>query len=427
MGICGSNPVPVAESEADAVAMELNNAFRKMVGADENALISSLSSRTSAVLEAVPAAYAKRYSEGDEVADVFQDIKDETRFADFFTNLSSDFTKTMVRLLTPQAVVEAKSMRAAMKCGINIFGTDELRLEEVLFFRSKEQIDAIKEAYEELYGEEPIPFVEAKEGEEIKVEFPPSEESQARYEEYKASLGESSCALERDIRSEVSALLLRMYLAALNDKDNVQSPEATAAALYNAGQGKDFGTDEAAFAELLGRAGPEHISQVKKIYYQQYNRELSDMINMEMGMFEMQLKKAALRVVGVLDGDRDKDAHPQFLALRILKAAKHKSVETFGTGLGTDDQMLQRLLITNRESGILSNPRDPISRYNPVFPAISEWLKEKVPPGSPCETLRGIISDETSGHYEELLLGIVNKFSQPVNFNDPRNQSTRWA
>lgn len=424
MGICGSNPVPVAESEADAVAMELHDAFEKLVGADERALVASLGQRTSAVLTAVPAAYTKRYSKGDEVADVFEDIKDETRFADFFTNLSNDFTKTMVKLLTPQAVLEAESMRAAMKCGINIFGTDELRLEEVLFFRSREQIDAIKQAYEMLYGEEPIPVVEAKEDEEIKVEDGPSEESQARYEEYKASLGEASCALERDIRSEVSALLLRMYLAALNNKDETQSAEATAAALYNAGQGKDFGTDEAAFADLLGRAGPEHLSLVKKVYYENYNRELADMIENEMGMFEAQLKKAALRVVG---GDRDEDAHPKFLALRVLKAAKHKSVETFGTGLGTDDGMLQRLIITNRESGILENPQDPLSRYKPVFPSIDEWLKEKVPPMSPCETLKGVISDETSGHYEELLLKIVDKFSQPINFNDPRNQSARWA
>jgi hypothetical protein len=420
MGICGSEPIPIAASEADAVGMELRESF-KGLGSDNRAMISSLASRTSKVLDDVCAAYAERFSEPDEPADLMEDIKDETRFDDFFKNLSGEFTRTMVKMLRPQAELEAMSLRRAMCTGMNIFGTDELRLEEVLFFRSKEQIDAIKAAYEDLYGEEEVKSDGPLEGEEETEAPEDSEETAAAKASAQAWLDAQeppNNALERDIRSEVGCLLLKMYLAALNRKDETGSPEADAAALYGAGQGKTFGTDEDTFAEVLGKAGPEHMHAIKNVYYEQYNRELADMIENEMGVFEAQLKAAALRIVG---GDRDKSAHGKFLAGRFCKAAKHASLETFGTGMGTDDEMLQRLILTNRECGRLEDPRDPLSKYIPVFAVVDEYLKEMVPVNSPAESLIGLVGDETSGNYQILLETMIRKFQQPVDWNNPRN------
>lgn len=427
MGICGGKPIPSATSEADAVGMELRESF-KGLGSDNRAMISSLASRTSNVLQDVPAAYAERYSEPDDPADLLEDIRDETRFDDFFKNLSGEFTRTMVKMLKPQAELEAISLRRAMKTGINIFGTDELRLEEVLFFRSRKQIDAIKAAYEELYGEEEVKSDGPLEGEDAPEVPEDSEETAAAKASAQAWLDAQeppNNALERDIRSEVSCLLLKMYLAALNKKDQTGSPDADAAALYGAGQGKTFGTDEDTFAEVLGKAGPEHISIVKRVYFEKYNRDLVDMINAEMGMFEAQLKAAALRIVG---GDeetpvaRDESAHAKFVAKRLCKAAKHQSLDSFGTGLGTDDEMLQRLILTNRESGRLEDPRDPMSRYIPVFAEIDVFLKGMVPVNSSADSLVGLIREETSGNYANLLEDMVDKFKQPVDWNNARNQ-----
>lgn len=371
MGICSSTPIEQATSEPDAVAVELMQAFRGL-GSDKAAIIESLGRRTSRVLQDVPAAYSERYPGQDLIAD----LKSETKMADTFINLSADFTHTMVSLFLPPGLLEARSMRAAM---FKVVGTDEMRLEEVLFFRSREQIDIIKAAYQE---------------------------------EYKSDLAE-------DIKSETSALVRRLYLAAVNSKDETNSAQADANALYAAGQGK-LGTDETTFAEILGKAGPEHIMLIKNLYWESYNRELYDMVENEFACVftEGPIKKALLRILG---GDRKVNAHAKFLARRFTKAARHKQLVTLGTGLGTDERMLSRLIITNRESGILGDPRNHLSAYTPVLGACDEHLKALVPPNHPAETLTGLIRDETSGHYMRLLLTMVDKFSQPVDWNRKPN------
>merc|ERR1712216_714972 len=126
-----------------------------------------------------------------------------------------------------------------------------------------------------------------------------------------------------DVKSETSRYLKALYIEALTKKDQHGSPESDAHKLYIAGQGREMGTLENVFAEVFGRAGPEHLNLVKMVYERKYHVTLEKAVKSELGMFEAQLKRACLNAVR---------GHGAFLAKQLIKACK---------GLGTDDTMLQ--------------------------------------------------------------------------------------
>jgi len=261
--------VTISEAEAKADAEKVRNAM-KGLGTNEKVLIEVIGSRTSADMQLVRRAFSAQFSR-----DLIHDITSETsgKLRDCLLNLTEDPSER-----------DAKLIREAVK-GL---GTNESLLSEVICTRSPAELKAAADTYARLFTRN----------------------------------------MEGDIKSDTSGDLKKIYVACLNPTrgNRACNVDADVEALYKAGPGK-FGTNEAAFIEIIGNSPHEHVEQLYWAYAKKYGTSLDAMIRDEMGG---NLGKALAELAL---------PHSVFFAERILKAMK---------GIGTNDHDLIRLITTQR-------------------------------------------------------------------------------
>ncbi|MEQ8275686.1 MAG: annexin [Deltaproteobacteria bacterium] len=269
-----------------------------------------------------------------------------------------------------QATRDAVALHQAM----DGWGTDEAALTRILSGRSNTQINAIKAAYQEMYGE---------------------------------SLED---AIKGDTSGDFEDSLLSMLRGNRDESGKVDENAATrdAAALHEAMDG--WGTDEATLNRIIsGRSGPQ-LKAIAKAYQEMYGESLEDAIKGDTsGDFEdsllAQLKRAdtapkkaapkrvdlraelaARRSNGRLQGQMTAGGAPRVDKGKATRdaVALHEAID----GLGTDEQKLIDVLSnrTNREIRAIR------SAYQEMF----------------GESLDDAIKGDTSGDLETMLLTLAS-------------------
>jgi len=254
--------------------------------------------------------------------------------ADLESELSGDLEETMLGMMKTPGEYDAYWLRKAMK-GL---GTNEALLIEILCTRSSEEIEDARRAFEE---------------------------------EYKSSL-------VSDIESETSGDFMKTLVALVSVERDPEGPvdieRATCDAedLLKAGEKKLLGTDEDKFIEIFTRRSRAHL----KVVFEQYGNiskyDIEKSLDREMsGDFQDAL-------VTIVKWVRN----PAVFFANLL----HKSM----AGLGTNDDMLQRVLISRSEIDLVD-----------IATAFNENHKTHK------KTLLNWISNDVSGDYKKALLAIL--------------------
>ncbi|XP_027710449.1 annexin A3 [Vombatus ursinus] len=279
----GFNP----SADADAIRKAIRG-----IGTDEKTLIHILTARSHAQRQLIAKEY--RVASG-------KDLKDDLK-----SDLSGNFERLMVALVTPPAVFDAKQLKKAMKGS----GTNESSLIEILTTRSSQQLKEISQAY---------------------------------YTVYKKSLGD-------DISSETSGDF-RKALLTLKDgrRDESQKVDENLAKkdaqiLYEAGE-KRWGTDEDKFTEILCLRSFPQLRLTFEEYRNISQKDIEDSIKGELsGHFEDLL----LAIVNCVKNK------PAFLAENLHKALK---------GAGTDELTLNRIIVSRSEIDLSDIQAEYKKRY----------------------------------------------------------------
>jgi len=153
-----------------------------------------------------------------------------------------------------------------------------------------------------------------------------------------------------------------------------------AEALYQAGEAKWFGTDEATFISILTKRNRTHLLRVFELYKERSKHTIIESIHRETsGDFRQGLLGLVQSII----------SKPEYYQERLYKAMK---------GLGTNDETLVRLICSRAEIDL--------GTIKQLFDASRE------------ESLASMISGDTSGHYQDLLLRLLNE-SKAVNRPPP--------
>ncbi|XP_036621252.1 annexin A3 isoform X1 [Trichosurus vulpecula] len=279
----GFNP----SADAEAIQKAIQG-----IGTDEKTIIHILTARSHAQRQLIAKEY--RVASG-------KDLKDDLK-----SDLSGNFERLMVALITPPALFDAKQLKKAMKGS----GTDESSLIEILTTRNSKQLKEIYEAY---------------------------------YTAYKKSLGD-------DISSETSGDFRKALLTLANGRrdeglkvdENLAKKDAQI--LYDAGE-KKWGTDEDKFTEILCLRSFPQLRLTFEEYRNISQKDIEDSIKGELsGHFEDLL----LAIVNCVKNT------PAFLAERLHKALK---------GAGTDELTLNRIMVSRSEIDLLDIRVEYKKRY----------------------------------------------------------------
>ncbi|XP_072479686.1 annexin A3 isoform X1 [Notamacropus eugenii] len=269
----GFNP----SADAEAIRKAIQG-----IGTDEKTLIHILTARSHAQRQLIAKEYRAAFG---------KDLKDDLK-----SDLSGNFERLMVALITPPALFDAKQLKKAMKGS----GTDESSLIEILSSRSSKQLKEIYEAY---------------------------------YTAYKKSLGD-------DISSETSGDFTKALLTLANGrreeglKVDEDLAKKEAQILYDAGE-KKWGTDEDTFTEILCLRSFPQLRLTFEEYKKISQKDIEDSIKGELsGYFEDLL----LAIVNCVKNT------PAFFAGRLHKALK---------GAGTDELTLNRIMVSRSEIDLL--------------------------------------------------------------------------
>ena len=251
---------------------------------------------------------------------------------DLSKELSGNFKDTILALYEDPIEYDAKCLYKAMK-GL---GTDEDTLIEIICTRPNWMLKAISEVFLKLYKKELTKWVE----------------------------------------SETSGDFRRILIALLqcnrseNTHPNEDQMKQDAHQLYTAGEGK-LGTDEAFFNKIFALRSPPELFSINSWYTKLSGKSLRTAIEKE---FSGDIKKALLTI---LDGII---CPSEYFARRVNKAVK---------GLGTNNQMLIRVLVSREEIDI----REMAVQYKAVIG--KDMVKD--------------IIDDTSGDYKNVLVAICQK------------------
>jgi len=242
---------------------------------------------------------------------------------------SGDFGRAMLALLKDPRQFDSDTLHDAMK-GI---GTDEFTILSVLTGRTNEQKEAIKTIYARDHGK----------------------------------------SLETALKSESSGDLQRLMLGLCGPRE-LEGPIIEDAArvdaerLYNAGEGK-IGTDEKVFIEIFTKRSWNHLRRVFAVYETIHKHHpMERAVESEFSGF---LKTGLVFIVVYARNPGE------FYADIAHKAMK---------GVGTDETMLSRVLIGNRD----------------IMPLIKQSYSAKY-----NRSLWQAVNSETSGDYKKTLLAVI--------------------
>ncbi|KAJ6653132.1 hypothetical protein lerEdw1_010094 [Lerista edwardsae] len=262
---------------ADECAQKLRKAM-KGLGTDEDAIIDVVVNTDLAQRQQIKITYKSTIGR-----DLISDFKSE---------LSGNFEKVIIGLMTPITLYDVEELRRSMKGA----GTDEGCLIEILASRTNEEIRRINETYRQQYGTN----------------------------------------LEEDIVSDTSSVFRRVLVSlATGNRDQSHHVDDSLArqdaqTLYEAGENR-WGTDEAQFMTILCIRSRNHLLRVFDEYRNIANKDITESIKSEMAG---DLEDALLAIVKCM---RNRSA---YFAERLYYSMK---------GLGTNDDTLIRVMVSRCE------------------------------------------------------------------------------
>jgi len=245
--------------------------------------------------------------------------------------LSGDFEEAVLALMDLRAVHDARQLRKAMIGA----GTNDEILIEILCTRTNENINKIRLAYNELYER----------------------------------------SLADDLRDETSGDFKHLLLAlVLGERDELldideDAAQADAQAIYDAGEGRWFGTDEDEFTKILANRSYLQLRIIFNKYAEIAGNSFEEAIEAETSG---NLKDAYLAIAAIVQD------HLGYYAQKLHAAMR---------GVGTDEDALTRHIIGRSEID-LGAIKD---KYEEMF-------------GKP---LWDDINDECSSDYKRLLLSVI--------------------
>ena len=250
---------------------------------------------------------------------------------DFKKELSGNFQETVLSLFYTPVDFDCYQLNKAMK-GL---GTNEDTLIEILASRDNERIIEIKKRYIEMYNK----------------------------------------TLNKDIQSETSGPLRKLFLKLLEAKRRNNFPieqecNENAQRLYDVTSNKKECIQDT-FIYIFTDKSREELAQIAKIYYKWYSKTLFELVE---SFFSGDFKRALKAIIYSLLSPSE------YFAYRINKAMK---------GLGTKDTILIRVIVSRDEIDMYR-----IKRYYKQLYNIEMYEK---------------IKDDTSGDYRNLLLELIGE------------------
>ena len=252
--------------------------------------------------------------------------------SDLKSDLSGNFRKTMLALFTDPVEYDVDSIYQAIKGA----GTDEDTLIEIFASRPSWYLNKIKIKYKEKYKKD----------------------------------------LEKDVIGDTSGSFQKLLVSLLQCKRSTnKNPDKEECAkiaqeLFNAGE-KRLGTDEPVFNKIFALSSPHELIMISREYHKLSGNLLTKAIDKE---FSGDIKKLLKTVLYVLISPSE------YFSSRI-----HEAVD----GLGTNEKILTRILVTRAEIDLLK-----IKQYYKVL-----YGKDMIED----------IKDDVSGDYKQLLISICNQ------------------
>ena len=274
--------------------------------------------------------YTKRDRQG--LKEIYKTCFGRDLQEDFQKELGGNFRETIIGLYDSPTVFDAKCLYKAMK-GL---GTDEDTLIEIICTRPNFFLKGVKQEFKNLYKDD----------------------------------------LEKWIEKETSGDLKKILISLLqcnrseNPRQNEEECKKIAEDLYKGGEGK-LGTDETLFRKVFAISSPAELYSINNHYLNLTSKSLKTAVEKE---FSGDFKKA---LQTILDGII---CPSEYFASRVNKAVK---------GLGTNDKMLVRILVSREELDI------PQMRIQYKALVGKEMVDDVV--------------DDTSGMYQKILKAICEK------------------
>eukprot|EP00727_Mastigamoeba_balamuthi_P001582 m51a1_g11420 putative annexin b11 isoform a (520) ;mRNA; f:2700-5028 len=293
-----------------------------------------------------------------------------------------------------------------LRYAVQGLGTDEAELIDIVSRRSREQLQAVAQAYEAMYHKSLRSDISGDTSFNFRTILlgklkPIGEYLADTVYEAVRGLGTKELSLI-DVLTQVTPQEKAMMIAAWNSKYSHEGPMAArvrrdtsfnfmktlvrcietnrmppgtvdqsrvqfdAEELYHAGEGR-WGTTDHVFVEILTRSSAEHMQAVSLVYRQHNGHGIEKAIEKETSGDYMR----ALLALATPRG--------QYVARRI-----HEAV----CGLGTNDSLLIRMFLMNEY----------------YLPEVTHWYKMFY-----GESLEHAVRDDTSGHYKKFLVALMRK------------------
>lgn len=282
IGTIGEYP----DFDAEDDAKKLHKAFHKRIGIKEEVIIEIITTRSN--------------EQRQELANVYKGCFGEA-IVDRLDKISrNDLRRTLKALMRTPSEYAARELRKAMR-GV---GTDEESLIEIICTRGNDELEELKEVYNEIFDRD----------------------------------------LESDIESETRGDFKRLLVAVLQcqredcDEVDEDAAEADATELYEAGEDR-WGTDETAFTLILARRSLLQLRAIIQKYEDVAGGSLESAIESECSRDLRKGYKAIVRLA----------SNPAYYYARNL----HKAL----IGVGTDEESTIRYLVNTSET-MLTNVKE---------------------------------------------------------------------